>query len=192
MIEMLIVIVLLLLIMLLKKPQNIETEASTDEKINNPRKQQTTSIVGESRFILDDLRKKKVETIEPVSDTSGKMDIEVPLDYETEDTNAQEEQEELESLDLNNNYSKNITFEEMMKVVNEVGNNLKNSTPETGKLLYENENTDWVEQLASSSENSSKRITSLIDLHLGRLEKPNSDVKLDEGLKGFDIGEFVR
>ena len=191
MIEILIVIVLLLLIMLLKKPQNIETEASTDEKRNNPRKQQTTSIVGESRFILDDLRKKKVETIEPVSDTSGKMDIEVPLDYETEDTNAQEEQEELESLDLNNNYSKNITFEEMMKVVNEVGNHQPETTTETGKLLYENENTDWVEQLASSSENSAKRITSLIDLHLGRLEKPNSDVKLDEGLKGFDIGEYL-
>ena len=103
----------------------------------------------------------------------------------------QVEQEELESLDLNNNYSKNITFEEMMKVVNEVGNNLKNSTPETGKLLYENENTDWVEQLASSSENSAKRITSLIDLHLGRLDKSNSDVKLDEGLKGFDIGEYL-
>ena len=191
MIEILIATILLLLILLLKKHQNIKPEASADEKRNNPHKQRTTSIVGESRFILDDLRKKKVETTEPVSDTSGKMDIEVLLDYETEDTNAQEEQEELESLDLNNNYSKNITFEEMMKVVNEVGNNLKNSTSETGKLLYENENTDWVEQLASSSENSTKRITSLIDLHLGRLDKSNSDVKLDEGLKGFDIGEYL-
>ena len=151
MIEILIAIILLLLVLLIKKNQNIKPESFADEKRNNPRKQQTTSIVGESRFVMDNERQKQQETSEPIADSSGKMDIEVPLDYETEDTNAQEEQEELESLDLNYNYSKNITFEEMMKVVNEVGNKLKNSTPETGKLLYENENTDWVEQLSLTS-----------------------------------------
>jgi hypothetical protein len=62
----------------------------------------------------------------------------------------------------------------------------------TGKLLYENENTDWVEQLASSSGKYQKRITDLIDLHLGRLAKPITDIKSDDGLRGFDIGEYLR
>ena len=64
--------------------------------------------------------------------------------------------------------------------------------PETGKLLYENENTDWVEQLATSSPDHQKRIVALIDLHLGKLAKPNPDIKSDDGLRGFDIGEYVR
>lgn len=65
------------------------------------------------------------------------------------------------------------------------------STPETGKLLYENENTDWVEQLSSSSNKNTNRISALIDLHLGRLVQPIPDIKSDDGFRGFDIGEYV-
>ena len=75
------------------------------------------------------------------------MDIEVPLDYETDNDDLLEEQEELERLGLQTDYSSNITFDEMMLVVNEVGNHKAKTAPKTGKLLYENENTDWVEQL---------------------------------------------
>ena len=63
--------------------------------------------------------------------------------------------------------------------------------PKTGKLLYENENTDWVEQLASSTETSAKRIASLIDLHLGRLNQSKMVTNNNDGLRGFDIGEYV-
>lgn len=65
------------------------------------------------------------------------------------------------------------------------------TNPETGKLLYENENTDWVEKLSSSSSKNANRITTLIDLHLERLAEPITDIKSDDGLRVFDIGEYV-
>ncbi len=176
MIEILTVVALFLLFRLLKKAKNKKKGSSADEKENNCQKQQSASIVGESRFVLGSERKKQAEVTEPHSDSSGKMDIEVPLDYEREDTDLLEEQEELESLGLQNDYSTNITFDEMIQVVNEVGNIQDETTSQTGKLLYENENTDWVEQLASSNENSAKRITALIDLHLEKLVQSSSDV----------------
>lgn len=191
MIEILIAVALLLLFRLLVKKRNKKKGSSADEKENNCRKQQAVSIVGESRFVLGADRKKQAKATGPDSDSSGKLDIEVPLDYKAEDTDLLEEQEELESLGLQNDYSSNITFDEMLTVVNEVENNQTKTTPKTGKLLYENENTDWVEQLVSSSENSAKQIASLIDLHLERLAKPDSNVTLDAGLKAFDIGEYV-
>ena len=191
MIETIIVVALISLFQLLVKNRNNEKGSSATEKENNCRKHQVASIVGESRFVLGDAREKKTKTIELDSDTSGKFDIEVPLDYETEETVLLEEQEELESLGLQNDYSTNTTFDEMILVVNEVGNNKDETTPQTGKLLYENENTDWVEQLASSSENSAKRIASLIDLHLEKLVQSSSDVELDDSLMGFDIEHFI-
>ena len=137
-------------------------------------------------------RKKQDEVTEPHSDSSGKLDIEVPLDYETEDSDLLEEQEKLEKLGLQNDYSTNITFDEMMLVVNEVGNDQSKAHPKTGKLLYENENTDWIEKLASSSEDNSKRITALIDLHMNKLAKNKPEIKSDdEGLKEFDISEYL-
>jgi len=192
MIEILAVVVLALLFWLFVKKRNNTKDSSADEKGNDFPKRQESSIVGESHFVLGDARKKQVKVSEPVPDSSGKMDIEVPLDYDTEDTNLQEEKEELESLGLQNDYSTNITFDEMMLVVNEVGNKQAETTPQTAKLLYENENTDWVEQLSSSSDKNASRISSLIDLHLGKLEQPNLHVVVNDGFMGFDIGEYVR
>jgi hypothetical protein len=192
MIEILTAVALLLLFRLLVKKRNKKKGSSADEKENNCRKQQLVSIVGESRFVLGSERKKQAKATEPDSDSFGKIDIEVPLDYKTEDTDIMEEQEDLESLGLESDYSSNITFDEMMTVVNEIGNNQASTTPKTGKLLYENENTDWVEQLSSSSDKNANRITALIDLHLERLVPPNSNVKLDDGFSGFDIGEYVK
>ena len=80
----------------------------------------------------------------------------------------------------------------MMLVINEVGSHQSKTTPKAGKLLYENENTDWVEQLSSSSEKNANRITALIDLHLGRLQQSNSIVKSDDGFKRFDIADYDR
>ena len=193
MIEILTVVALFLLFRLLEKKRNNEKGPSVDEKEKNCRKQQPASIVGESRFVLGSYpgRYKNAKTIVSDSEPSGKIDIEIPLEYEPENTDLLEEQEELERLGFQTNYSSDITFDEMMMVVNEVGNDLPKTTSETGKLLYENENTDWVEQLASSTETSAKRIASLIDLHLGRLAKPITVIKSDDGLGGFDIGEFV-
>jgi len=190
MIETIIVVALIFLFWLSKKPKNEKKGLSATEKENNCRQQQVASIIGESRFVLGSESKKKVEVKELHSDSSSKLDIEVPLNYEP-DTDLIEEQEELERLGLQTEYSYNVTPDEMILVVNEVGNHQSQTAPETGKLLYENENTDWVEQLSSSSVNSANQISSLIDLHLERLVQPSSDVTLDDGLKGFDIGEYA-
>ncbi len=193
MIEILAVAALLLLFLLLNRPKKKNKGFVVDEKENGSRKQHNTSIIGSSRFVLDSVQRKPSEVNEPQADLAGKLDIEIPLDYEPENTDLLEEQEELERLGLQADYSSNITFDEMMAVVNEVGNTQIEATPKTGELLYGHENTDWVEQLASSNETSAKRIASLIDLHLGRLAQPEKLIqpKNDE-LRRFDIGEYVR
>jgi hypothetical protein len=112
------------------------------------------------------------------------------LDYEP-DTNLVEEQEELEKLGMPTESSSDLTFEEMIEVVREVETWKPLNAPKTGKLLYENENTVWVEQMASSSENYQKRIAALIDLHLGRLVQIENNTKYDDRLRRFDIGEYV-
>ncbi len=192
MIEILASLTLFLLFWLLINSLEKKKGSSADEKKNNSRKQQLPSIVGASRFVMDSERTKQTEIIKPDSDSSGKLNIEVHLDYEMEDTDLLEEQEELKTLGLQNNYSSDITFDEMMAVVNEVENTQSSATTKSGEILYENENADWVEQLSSSSKDNAKRITSLIDLHLGRLVQPISNKELDDELMGFDIGEYVR
>jgi len=191
-IESIILIALFLLIRFLTYPFKKQKNSAV-EKENNPGKQHPGSIIGKSTFVLS-LKEQKPALIEkqeePVSDSSGKMDIEIPLNYESEN-DILEEQEELERLGLKTNCSDNITFDEMMAVVNEVGNEQTKPTPVIGKLLYENENTNWVEQLATSSGKNANRIAALIDLHLGRLVQPSTDIKSDDSLIGFDIGEYV-
>ena len=67
---------------------------------------------------------------------------------------------------------------------------LQNPT-KTGKLLYENQNTDWVEQITSSSSDYQKRIVELIDLHLGSLAKNENEMKQHEGLNTFNIDQYI-
>ena len=118
------------------------------------------------------------------------MDIEIHLDYEPE-MSLVEEQEELEHLGLSTEISSDITFEEMMEVVNEVENARPKNSAKAGKLLYENDNTDWVEQMASTSPDHQKRIVALIDLHLVRLYKSENNQVPNSDLEAFDIGEYV-
>jgi len=182
MIELIITVALLLLIRLLGQKWNKVKTSSAGEKENKNHK--PGSFIGKSTFIL------KPHKPKPEVDSSGKLDIEVPLEYKEDETDLPEEQEP-EDLELHTDHSENITFEEMMAVVNEIGKQNSQPTAQTGKLLYENENTDWVEQLASSSEQNAKRISELIDLHMGSLEKNEKVEVADDEIKGFDIGEFV-
>ncbi len=192
MIEILTVTALLLLFLLLNRPKNKKKGFVADEKENGSRKQHNTSIVGASRFVMDSAQREPTEIKHSLSDFAGKLDIEIPLDYEPNNTELLEEQEELERLGLQTGYSSNITFDEMMAVVNEVGNHQAKTAPETGKLLYENENTDWVEQLCSTSDKNANRISALIDLHLGRLAQPEKLIQpQNDELRRFDIGEYV-
>ena len=186
--EFILVTAILVLFILLLKGLRKRGKASGERK-NTPEKRAPEEIVGKSTFVLT---AGKSSVSEP--DSSGKMDIEVPLEYEPDISTVeeQEEQEELEQLGLTAESFSDLTFEEMMEVVNEVERSNPQNAAKTGKLLHENDNTQWVEQMAFSSPAYQKRIVELIDLHLGKLGQNESDVTSDYNrLEGFDIGEYV-
>ncbi|WP_321375002.1 hypothetical protein [uncultured Draconibacterium sp.] len=139
-----------------------------------------SGIIGKSTFVLNTERERQ-----SASNSTGKLDIEVALDYEEVELD-----EELEELGIANGTSMDITFEEMMEVVTEVENEQPKKPSQTGKLLHDNEKTDWVEQLAATSESYQKRISGLIDLHLGRLGHGDDPVSGNE-VGGVDIGEYL-
>ena len=162
MVELIVItITFILSVLFLKWRNKAGTTSGEKEKVSE--KLSSEGIVGKSSFILT-TRKSTL----PKADLSGKMDIEVPLEYEP-DIESIEEQEELEELGLLSETSSDITFEEMMEVVNEVESVKSQNPTKAGKLLYENENTDWVGQISSSSPNYQKRVTELIDIHLEKL-----------------------
>ena len=154
------------------------TVANEDRKSNLS---DESGIIGRSTFVLNTDRISQFH-----SNSSGKLDIEVALDYEDVEFD-----EELEEPGIANGFSVDLTFEEMMEVVTEVGNEHPEKPFQTGKLLYENENTDWVEQLASTSENFQKRISGLIDLHLGSLGQNEGTHVASNDLEEFDISKYV-
>lgn len=139
-----------------------------------------SGIIGKSTFVLNTDRKSQSHL-----NLTGKLDIEVALDYEDVELD-----EELEELGIANGASVDLTFEEMMEVVTEVENEQSEKPSQTGKLLYENENSDWVDQLATTCESYQKRISGLIDLHLRSFDE-NAIPATDDASDGFDIGEYI-
>jgi hypothetical protein len=155
------------------------------ERENTSGKHAPEEIVGKSTFVLTT---GKSFISEP--DSSGKMDIEVPLEYEP-DISSVEEQEELEQLGLPAESFSDLTFEEMMEVVNEVSSKKPQNPDKAGKLLHENDNTLWVEQMAFSSPAYQKRIVELIDLHLGKLGQNTNGARSDDRVNEFDIEQYT-
>lgn len=178
-----ITLIVILFTFFLKRRDKTRTPSGEKEKVSE--RLSPEGIIGKSSFVLTP-RKSFV----PEPDSSGKIDIEVPLEYEP-DINSIEEQEELEQLGLPNEISSDITFEEMIEVVNEVESLNPQNPTKAGKLLHENENTDWVEQIASTSSDYQKRIVELIDLHLGSLVQNKINQVSEDGLSSFDIEEYV-
>lgn len=176
--------ILLLSNLLLKGWRKTGTTSGKNESISG--KYTPEGIVGKSTFVLTAGKSSVSET-----DSSGKMDIEVPLEYE-QDISSVEEQEELEQLGLPAESFSDLTFEEMMEVVKEVGSTKPQNPAKSGKLLHENDNTHWVEQMAFSSPAYQKRIVELIDLHLGKLRQNENNQVSRNDLDGFDIGEYIK
>lgn len=179
-----IITIIILFTLFLKWRGKTGTPLGEKEKVSEKLKPE--GIVGKSTFVLT-TGKSSV----PEADSFGKMDIEVPLEYEP-DINSIEEQEELEELGLSSESFSDITFEDMMEVVNEVESVKPQNPTKAGKLLHENENTDWVNQISSSSSDYQKRIVELIDLHLGSLVKNEINQEPSDDLEKFDIGDYVR
>jgi hypothetical protein len=176
--------VVILSVLLIKRWSN--TGTASIEKGSGSEDYKPDGIIGKSTFVLTAGKRDVLQSVSP-----GKMDIEVLLDYEP-DIYFIEEQEELEQLGLPTEFSSDITFEQMMEVVNEVENDQPQNPVKAGKLLYENDNTDWVGQMASISPDYQKRIVELIDLHLGKLGLNEIKQVPSNDLEGFDIGEHVR
>jgi hypothetical protein len=158
MIELIVITATILLSMSLMKRWS-KTGTSSGKKESVSEAYNSSEIIGKSTFVLTAGKRDLSQSVSP-----GEMDIEVPLEYEP-DISFIEEQEELEQLGLSTEFSSDITFEEMMEVVNEVENDQPQNPVKAGKLLYENDNTDWVGQMAASSTDYQKRIVELIDLH---------------------------
>jgi hypothetical protein len=184
MMELIVIVVTILLSIFLTKRWS-KTGTSSGEKESVPEGYKPVEIIGRSTFVLTAGKRDL-----PQSGSPGKMDIEMPLEYEP-DISFIEEQEELEQLGLSTEFSSDITFEEMMEVVNEVEIDQPQNPTKAGKLLYENNNTDWVEQMASTSPDYQKRIVELIDLHLGKLGQNEINQMSGDDLEGFDIREFT-
>lgn len=182
--EFILVTAILALSILLLKGLRKRGNASSERELK-PEKYNPEGIVGKSTFVLTSGRGSVSE-----ADSSGKMDIEVPLEYEP-DMSSAEEQEELEQLGLPAESFSDLTFEEMMEVVNEVGNPKPQNPAKAGKLLHENDNTHWVEQMAFSSPAYQKRIVELIDLHLGKLGLNANAVRSDDGVNEFNIEQYT-
>lgn len=162
-----------------------KTGTASGERESTPEKHNPEGIVGKSTFVLTVGKSSVSET-----DSSGKMDIEVPLEYEP-DISSVEEQEELEQLGLPVESFSDLTFEEMMEVVNEVGSTKPQNPGRAGKLLQENDNAQWVEQMAFSSPAYQKRIVELIDLHLGKLGQNANGARSDDRVNEFDIEQYT-
>lgn len=175
--------IIVFIVLFLKKRS--KTEIFQDRNENGSKRHKPDGIIGKSTFVLT-TGKSSV----PKTNSSGKMDIEVPLEYEP-DMESIEEQEELEQLGLSYEISSDITFKEMMEVVNEVEKVQPQNPVKAGRLLYENENTEWVAQIASSSSDYQKRIVELIDLHLVKLRQNEINQLSDDEFGGFDIGEYI-
>jgi hypothetical protein len=184
MVELIFIVATILLSLILMNRWS-KTGTLSGEKESDSETYLPDGIIGKSTFVLT-AGKRDV----PQSGSQGKMDIEVPLDYE-QDISFIEEQEELEQLGLSNEFSSDITFDEMMEVVNEVEIDQPQNPAKAGKILYENDNTDWVEQMASSSPDYQKRIVELIDLYLGKLGQDENNQMPSGDLEGFDIGEYT-
>lgn len=175
--------IVILFLLCLKWMNKAGTTTAERESVHEKFKPE--GIVGKSTFVLTAGKRDL-----PRSGSPEKMDIEVPLEYEP-DISFIEEQEELEQFGLSTEFSSDLTFEEMMEVVNEVENDHPQNPAKAGKLLYENDNTDWVGQMASTSPAYQKRIVELIDLHLGRLEQNEIKQIPSNDLDGFDIGYYA-
>ncbi|KJF43643.1 hypothetical protein [Draconibacterium sediminis] len=179
MIEFVVIVGIIILLRIFFKDWRCSSAPVANEERKNNLSDES-GIIGKSTFVLNTERKSQSH-----SNFTGKLDIEVALDYVDVELD-----EELEELGIANSPLLDLTFEEMMEVVTEVEKDQAEGLAQTGRLLYENENTDWVEQLASTSENYQKRISALIDLHLMKLGQ-NDDSFSDDERSEFDIGEFL-
>lgn len=167
-----------------------------------------SSLVGKSSFSLCQPVPTATTPLgkEGISETDGDnfvsesdptpMDIDYSLDRDTDDE-IDEEQESMELKEMFGKdvcYASGIAIDELHKIkqVIELPNASPNEQQEAGRLLYENKETEIVEQLSSGK--TASIISGLIDLHiLSHQQEANElkDLPESEELKSFDVNKFL-
>lgn len=131
------------------------------------------------------------------------LDIDFPLENErlfTEEDLADEEEEIEYLFGKDAVLASGVEFDDLFKTKQVIENII--ATPkeeqEAGKVLYENQNTILFEELVSKQKSTGIKISSLVDIHLSKLNDDNKkDSQLDatdsfsDEYKKFNINDFT-
>lgn len=189
-----------------------QEDQNTNDKEDDPKSALISSVIGKSKFKLSQPLPtattpivKEPDIGESISNFAPKeneelMDIDVPLEKEVIEDTIDEEQEAIELEEL---FGKDVSFASGIDI-NELGK-LKHviETPsaeikeqrQVGRVLYENRETDMVEQMVSGSSNTASIISNLIDLHMTSYQEEqehiNEKEKLSDDIIDFDVNHFL-
>lgn len=167
------------------------------------------SILGKSTFRLSQplptttitmVKEPIIEEDEPTFATESDpvpMDIDYPLDREGIDNEIDEDQESIELEEMFGKdicYASGVLIEDLQKLkhVTESAGASRSEQEEVGKMLYENKETDIVEQLLSGK--TASFISNLIDIHVTLQKEEQGILKVINGaeeLESFDVNKFL-
>lgn len=189
-----------------------EKKAEETSSINN-NTTKIPSVIGKSKFKLRQPLPTATTPIDKVStigddvsnfvseENQEPMDIDVPLEKEIIEENSIDEEQE--AIELEELFGKDIHYASGVDV-NDLGTLkyvIENSSAEikekkqAGKILYENRETDMVNQMAYSNQNTASIISNLIDLHMETYLKENNNTnqaKASDEIEDFDINQFLK
>jgi hypothetical protein len=120
---------------------------------------------------------------------TGVMDIDYPLERETETPDADEEAEELRgTFGRDTELADGFTYEEMAQAID-----TSNSPDEAGATLYRLEKTDLFEQLVSGDAGRSAGIKAVIDRHIQSIMPEETAENEDDNNEygNFNIADFL-
>ncbi|GAB6122402.1 hypothetical protein JCM30204_35510 [Dysgonomonas termitidis] len=186
----------------------MEKEKSVDP--NQPEiSKKEASIVGKSTFTLsqplpttttpmakEPIIEENAPTFATESDPAP-MKIDYPLDREENNDEIDEDQETIELKEMFGKdvcFASGVTIDELhkLKQVVESTEASQNEQREAGRILYENKETEIVEQLSSGK--TASIISNLIDLHVTLHQKEQGTSKIvdeSEELEDFDVNKFL-
>ncbi len=192
----------------LGKKQMEKDKAKTPDKPITSEKE--ASIVGKSTFTLsqpvpttttpivdEPITGKDASTFATESDPAP-MDIDYSLDREPDDEdNLNEDEEAIELKEMFGKdvcYASGVEIDELHKLkhVIESPEVTQSERQEAGRILYENKETEIVEQLSSGK--TANIISGLIDLHITLHQKEQGkpkEIKESEELESFDVNKFL-
>lgn len=192
-----------------KKQMEKEKSKSPDKPITSEKE---ASIVGKSTFTLSQpmpttatpvAKELVIENDEHTFATESDpvpMDIDYSLDKEPDDEDEDNLNQDEEAIELKEMFGKDVCFasgveiDELHKIrhVIESSEVTQGERQEVGRILYENKETEIVEQLSSGK--TANIISGLIDLHITLHQQEQGrpkEIKESEELESFDVNKFL-